>query len=129
MLAVDTNLIVRYLTQDTPGQWQQAQAVIDKADIFVSITVLLETAWVLRRTYGYDGIAVAKALRAFAGLPRVSIQQYEVVRQALDWTEKGLDFADALHLASAQDCEAFVTFDRRFLREASRVTDRSVRAP
>ena len=43
MLAVDTNLIVRYLTGDHPGQSAKARAVIEGEDVFVSTTVLLAT--------------------------------------------------------------------------------------
>jgi hypothetical protein len=42
MLAVEPNLIVRYLTGDHPGQSAKARAVIDGEDVFVSTTVLLE---------------------------------------------------------------------------------------
>jgi predicted nucleic acid-binding protein len=52
MLAVDTNLIVRYLTGDHPKQSAKARAVIDGEDVFVSTAVALETEWVLRRVYG-----------------------------------------------------------------------------
>jgi predicted nucleic acid-binding protein len=40
------------------------------------------------------------------------------VAQALVWAEAGVDFADALHLASAASCEAFVTFDKQLARRA-----------
>jgi len=43
MLAVDTNLIVRYLTGDHPKQSAKARAVIDGDNVFVSTTVVLET--------------------------------------------------------------------------------------
>jgi predicted nucleic acid-binding protein len=72
MLAVEPNLIVRYLTGDHPGQSAKARAVIDGEDVFVSTTVLLETEWVLRSVYSFDSTQVCAALRAFAGLPRVS---------------------------------------------------------
>jgi predicted nucleic acid-binding protein len=52
MLAIDTNLIVRYLTGDHPEQSPKARALIDSEDVFVCTTVLLETEWVLRSVYG-----------------------------------------------------------------------------
>src|SRR3954469_11093410 len=67
MLAIDTNLIVRYLTGDHPRQSVKARAVIDGEDVFVCTTVVLETEWVLRSVYGYDAVKVCAALRAFAG--------------------------------------------------------------
>ena len=129
MLAVDTNLIVRYLTGDHPRQSAKARAVIDGADIFVSTTVLLETEWVLRSVYSYDSAQVCAALRAFAGLPRVALEDPALVATALDRTAHGLDFADALHLGRAEDCGAFVTFDQPLIRAARAAGLRNVRAP
>jgi predicted nucleic-acid-binding protein len=129
MLAIDTNVIVRYLADDHPSQSARAQALIDEEVVFVSATVLLETEWVLRSVYEYPAGPLAKALRAFAGLPHVVIEDARFVAQALDWMEDGLDFADALHLARAKACEAFVTFDQRFARHANRLGGITVRTP
>jgi hypothetical protein len=74
MLAIDTNLIVRYLTGDHPAQSARAGSLIDGNDIFVSTTVLLETARVLRSVYAYPADQFSKALRAFAGLPGVTLE-------------------------------------------------------
>ncbi len=49
MLAIDTNLIVRYLTADHPEQSARAKALIEGAEVFVCTTVVLETEWVLQR--------------------------------------------------------------------------------
>jgi predicted nucleic acid-binding protein len=84
MLAVDTNLIVRYLTGDHPRQSAKSRAVVDGDEVFVSTTVVLETEWVLRSVYGYDSAGVCAALRAFAGLPRVSLEDPGLVATALD---------------------------------------------
>jgi predicted nucleic acid-binding protein len=129
MLAVDTNLIVRYLTGDHPGQSAKARAVIDGEDVFVSTTVLLETEWVLRSVYGFDSTQVCTALRAFAGLPRVSLEDPALVATALDRTAHGLDFADALHLGRAEDRGDFVTFDRRLIKAARAAGLGNVRVP
>lgn len=129
MLGIDTNLVVRYLTADHPAQSAKARALIDGEDVFVCTTVLLETEWVLRSAYGYAVGEVATALRAFAGLPRVSLEDPRLAAQALDWMERGLDFADALHLAKAAECEAFASFDRRFAAAANRLGGVRVRAP
>jgi predicted nucleic acid-binding protein len=93
--------IVRYLTGDHPKRSARARRLIDGNDVFVSTTVLLETEWVLRSVYGFAGGSLVAALRGFAGLPRVTIEDAGLAAQALDWTEASLDFADALHLAKA----------------------------
>jgi predicted nucleic acid-binding protein len=129
MFAIDTNLIVRYLTGDHREQSAKARNLIDGEDVFVCTTVLMETEWVLRSVYGFAAAQLAKALRAFAGLPRVTLQDARLVAQALDWMERGMDFADALHLAKADGCEAFVSFDQRFARAANRLGAVKVRAP
>ena len=121
MRAVDTNVVVRYLTGDDPGQAARARAVIDAGDVCVSTTVLLESEWVLRSVYGLSRTEVAAALRAFAGLPGLSVESPAVLSEALDHAERGMDFADALHLGAAARCEALLTFDLRFIEQAGEV--------
>jgi predicted nucleic acid-binding protein len=129
MIAIDTNIVVRYLTDDHPEQGMKARALIDNTEVFVGTAVLLETEWVLRRVYGFAAAPLAKALRGFAGLRHVTLEDPDLAARALDWMETGLDFADALHLAKAADCEAFVTFDRRFARAANKLGTVRVRTP
>jgi predicted nucleic acid-binding protein len=121
MHAIDTNLVVRYLTGDHPAQSAKAKALIDGKDVFVCTTVLLESEWVLRSVYGYEPEQLAQALRAFAGLPRVALEDDALAARALDWMMKGMDLADALHLLQSEGCEAFVTFDTRFKKMANRL--------
>jgi predicted nucleic-acid-binding protein len=129
MLAIDTNIVVRYLIGDHVLQTARAKALVDNEDSFVSTTVLLETEWVLRSLYGQPDAQLAKALRGFAGLPHVTVENAGQVAQALDWLDGGMDFADALHLAKATNCDAFVTFDQRLTRTANRLGTLTVRAP
>ena len=128
MLAIDTNLIVRYLTGDHPRQSRKARALIDAENVFVCTSVLLETEWVLRSAYGFTSVEVATALGAFAGLANVTLEDAALIAKALDWTARGMDFADALHLAKAQGCDAMVTFDRRFARAAAKLSNIEVRS-
>lgn len=118
MRALDTNIVVRYLTGDDPDQAAKARAVIDAGPVFVSTTVLLECDWVLRSAYGFGGGEVAAALRAFAGLPSVLVESSAMLAQALDRAASGMDLADSLHLGAAGRCEAMLTFDRRFIEMA-----------
>ena len=92
--------------------------MIDAGHVFVSTTVLLESEWVLRSAYGLAGKEIAMALRAFAGLPGVSVERPDLIAEALDRAENGMDFADALHLGAAARCEAMLTFDQRFIELA-----------
>ena len=129
MLAVDTNIIVRYLTRDDAKQFAKASALIRNEEVYVCTTVLLETEWVLRRGYRFSRERIIAALAAFAGLPRVRLEDPTVIARALHWTRGGMDFADALHLAKAQGCEAFVSFDQRLAAAANAMSEVKVRAP
>jgi hypothetical protein len=51
------------------------------------------------------------------------------VVKAFDWTQRGIDFADALHLAKAVGCDAFVSFDQRLISVADAFGDVKVRLP
>jgi predicted nucleic-acid-binding protein len=112
VLAIDTNIIVRYLTQDHPEQSPRARALIMNNSIWVSTTVLLEIEWVLRSAYGLTKLHILDALAAFSDLPQVRVEDPDLLEKGLAWARMGMDFADALHLAEAQSCDAFVTFDR-----------------
>ena len=129
MLAIDTNLIVRYLVNDDPGQAARARKLIDNNDVFVCTTVMLETEWVLRSVYGFSAAQCARALSDFAGLPRVILEDAACVAKALGWMREGVDFADGLHLAKAEGCDAFVSFDRNFAKAANALGGINVRAP
>jgi predicted nucleic-acid-binding protein len=129
MIAIDTNLVVRYLTDDDPQQSPRARALIAQNEVWLATTVLLEASWVLRSTHRLSDVDTARALRSFVGLQTVSLQHPFVAAQAFEWTEGGMDFADALHLAAASGCEAFATFDERLVRAAARRDGVEVRRP
>jgi len=118
MLAVDTNVLVRYLVNDDEAQLARATEIVEHGPIFVSPTVILESEWVLRGFYRLSRPAVFRALEAFCGAPGVKVGDAAAVERAFRLAERGLDFADALHLAQAQGCEAFVTFDENLVRKA-----------
>ena len=128
MLAVDTNIVVRLLTRDHPEQSARVLAIIERVDVFVSTTVLLETEWALRRSYGFTGPDVIRALTNLIALEHVHVEHPQRLADVLSWAGQGMDFADALHLASAGGCEGFLTFDQRMIRYAERV-GMDVRAP
>lgn len=91
---------------------------IDAGDVFIGTTVLLETEWVLCSVYGFAREDVARALGALAGLPGVSVENPTLLAEALQRTQAGMDFADALHLGAASRCEAMLSFDGRFIEAA-----------
>lgn len=129
MRAIDTNIIVRLLTDDNADQVARAKRLVEAGEVFVATTVLLETEWVLRSTYALTPRDIVHGLRQIVGVPQIRVEDPERVARALDWAEAGLDFADALHLAAAQDCDAFMSFDRRLQKAAAGVSDITVIEP
>lgn len=129
MLAIDTNVVVRLLVGDHPDQSARARELIDRDKVLAPTTVVLESEWVLRGAYGLAKADVLAALRAFAGLPNVTLQEPGRVAAALKWADGGMDFADALHLAAAADCEAFVTFDQKMAKASEGLNTPAVREP
>lgn len=127
MHAVDTNVLVRLLTNNDPEQTRRATALFKKETIFIPKTVLLETEWVLRRLYRLDGNVVVNAFRKLSGLANVEIEQPLVIIQALQWCEEGMDFADALHLASSQRANKFATFDEKMKKSVRTGTKPAVK--
>jgi predicted nucleic-acid-binding protein len=118
MLSIDTNIIVRALLGDNPVQSDQARALIRANRVWVSTTVLLEVEWVLRSAYKLPKSDVIANLTDFVGLANVTLQEHERVATALGWAAKGMDFADALHLAATQSSDSFVTFDQQLVTKA-----------
>lgn len=116
MIAADTNVIIRLLTGDEPRQTEQSRRLFETETIFLPKTVLLEAEWVLRRLYRLDPLPVAKALDGLVSLPNVRCEDEAAVRQALDWKREGMDFADALHLASSRTASRFATFDLAMIK-------------
>ena len=129
MIAIDTNIIVRLLTQDDLSQYKKAYNLLNKYEVFITETVILETEWVLRFAYDYKVDQIANALIQLLGLPNVHINHPERVAQAIAWHSKGLDFADALHLANSQHCKEFFTFDKKMINAAKRIDKLNVHEP
>ncbi|HEX3917217.1 MAG TPA: type II toxin-antitoxin system VapC family toxin [Caulobacteraceae bacterium] len=121
MLALDTNVLVRFLTRDDPVQSPRARDLLRDNDTWAGVTVLLETEWVLRSVYRYAAPEFLAAIRALGGLARLEIEEVTAVLRALGWHEQGMDFADALHAALGNHCEAFATFDKACIEAAAQV--------
>jgi predicted nucleic-acid-binding protein len=129
MIAVDTNVVIRLLTQDDEPQYNRSLKLFQEQDIFIPDTVILETEWVLRFAYQFDPVEICKALRNLFGLPNVQVANASLMAQVLQWHENGLDFADALHLAQSQSCSAIYTFDDKFVKRAINLTECQVLQP
>lgn len=118
MIAIDTNIIVRLLVQDDPVRFQSSKKLFEHGQIFVADTVILETEWVLRFAYDYTPDQVCGFLRKLFGLPNVHVANPALLAHAINWHEKGLDFADAFHLALSQQHACLKSFDAQFIKRS-----------
>lgn len=121
MVAIDTNVAVRLLTNDDHAQTMKVVALFKSNEIFIPKTVVLETEWVLRAVYQLDRQTVNDSLRGLLSLERVVPEDEEALFAALDVHEKGMDFADALHLASSRRADSFATFDAQLQKTAKKL--------
>jgi predicted nucleic-acid-binding protein len=122
MTAVDTNVLVRVITNDDHAQAARAAAFLRARDrVFVAKTVLLELEGVLRSAYRIDRRGMVSALRGLLSIRNIEIEDEGSVRLAIEWHEHGLDFADALHVASGGPEHTFATFDVTLHRTARRI--------
>jgi predicted nucleic-acid-binding protein len=100
MIAIDTNIIIRLMTRDDEEQYQKSLKLFQNKNIFIADTVILETEWVLRFAYKFKSVEICQAFRKVFGLPNVYLTNERLILQIIEWHEKGLDFADAFHLAA-----------------------------
>ena len=129
MAAVDTNIVVRFLTQDDALQFKQSMRIFKTQDVFIADTVILESEWVLRFAYEFKPGQIADAFKKLLGLPNVAVQNSLKISLVIDWYERVLDFADAMHLAASRNHTQFYTFDKRFIKLAQGLSDYMVKNP
>ena len=105
MIAVDTNVVLRYLLADDPGQFRSAKKLITSHEpALITDVVLAETVWTLTgKRYGFDKTQICEVVRALVGDQGFTFENAQVIWSALRDYEgsktirgKSLDFADAL---------------------------------
>ena len=122
MIAVDTNILVRYTMRDDPQQTKVATRFLHEHNCLVLRSVVMELVWVLSSGYSLPKSAIAERVRQILRLSTVYTEDADNILLALRWYEKGMDFADALHLAiSIGSADGFSTFDRKFANVAKRL--------
>lgn len=120
MIGLDTNVIVRYLAQDDPAQSARATRLIERElderePGYVSLIVLVETCWVLRRLYGATATELRDTVRDLLDARQLAVENRVVVARALTRAvADGVDIADALIAEGAAHagCARTVTFDK-----------------
>jgi predicted nucleic-acid-binding protein len=129
MTGLDTNVLVRYLAQDEPKQAARATRLIEEElsvaePGFISLVVLVELCWVLRRLYSASADELLATVEDLLNTPRFQLDRRDVVTATVQFMKAGesakAGFADALiaQLAAAQGCSRTVTFDKAAVRYA-----------
>ena len=122
MRAVDTNILARYYLRDDAVQGRIAADLLSGGDIFVPKTVILELEWFLRYVAEQLEDRVLDCLAHLIALPGITVEDHDEIEVALNHSRKGIDFADALHLAASKACSELLTFDdRRYARRARKL--------
>ena len=117
-IAVDTNVLVRYLTWDDERQASAAAKAIEEGEaIIVPTIVLCELVWVLKRAYRCAGPEIIRILRRLVAVRAVEIER-PAAQAGIAMLARGGDFADGVvrHEADRAKCDRLVTFDRGFAR-------------
>jgi predicted nucleic-acid-binding protein len=124
MIGLDTNILVRYLTQDDPIQSLRATEIIErrlteKNPGFVSIVTMVETVWVLDRAYRLTTNEIAAAVERMLQIDVLVLENEQEVFNAMIALKEGQgSFADATiaALGTRAGCSCTLTFDRKALR-------------
>jgi predicted nucleic-acid-binding protein len=127
VIGLDTNILVRYLTQDDPAQAAKANEVIGQATtrgerLHIDVVGLCELFWVLVGPYGLARGTVADTLEKMLDTSLLSFEDKDLVREATAQFRRGPgDFAD--YLIGARNrragCDRTLTFDRALRKSAS----------
>lgn len=123
MIALDTNVLVRYFVEDDPVQTPAAQELVKgltpRHRGFISREVAIEVVWVLDRTYGFSSAQIEAALMRLIATDSLEVEVSQDVAQAAAGYARGeADFADLMILAAAKRAGAgpLYTFDRKLAR-------------
>ncbi len=121
MIGLDTNVLVRYVVRDDPGQTAAATRLVESectpdSPGIVTLVVLCELVWVLERGYRYDRGEIAGVLRRLLGAQEIRVERSDLAWQALNGYEDGAaGFADVvIGLCGREEgAESTWTFDRK----------------
>ena len=120
MIGLDTNVLVRHLVQDDPGQSRRASRLISQECTretpgFINRIVLCELVWVLESAYGYPKETIAGVLEKVLRTSQFRVEDVQSAWTAFRLYRKGkADFADCLlgTVNHRQGCDRTVTFDQ-----------------
>ena len=117
----DTNVFLRYLTNDIPAQADAVEALLHRASdgeiiLLINSLVIAEIVWTLESYYGLARASIKEKILAILNTPGIETAEGDLLLQAIFWYEdKNIDFVDAFNAAwmMAEGLEATYTFDRK----------------
>ena len=123
MIGLDTNVIIRYLTQDDKKKAALATKLFEhklshKAPGFISLVVIVEVVWVLEACYNVEKKQLVEILESLLSSRQLVVERADLVRVGIKlFVDSGADFSDALVVAisNAAGCKQTVTFDKKAL--------------
>jgi predicted nucleic-acid-binding protein len=126
VIALDTNVLVRFLVEDDPSQTEKARRVLQKAvdsnsSCFISDIVMCEVVWVLESSYKFRRPEISHILGRLLRATHLSFSSIEQLARSLEaYRMRRGGFADFLirEHARANGCEAVATFDGDLLKES-----------
>ena len=121
MTGLDTDVLLHFLIQDETQRTTMATRFIeanctDRAPCWISLIVLCELAWVMKRAYGMDRSEIHNVLETILHIRQFCVAESDILQRALNEVRlKQVDFADALigRLNLEAGCDRTVTFDHR----------------
>ncbi|WP_373747367.1 type II toxin-antitoxin system VapC family toxin [Neisseria dentiae] len=118
-IAIDTNVLVRLFVNDDEAQQNTAVELLEQAEsVIIPTTVLIETVWVLNRSYKIPLADILALLRDFvSSVPKLVVQENEI-EAGFAMMERNGDFADGINAfcGAMLGAEQFVTFDKQAAR-------------
>ena len=113
---LDTNVLVRHLTGDPPGQARRATALLRaRHELILTDLVLAEMVYVLESFYERPRLEIAELTRALLALPSIAVVDHDLLLRAVElYEDVRLDFAEAYlaALAELSDVNQVASFDR-----------------
>jgi len=124
MIGLDTNILLRYLTQDDPLQSPKANEILERHLTtrnpgFVSVVAMVETAWVLDRAYGLSPQEIAAVVERLLQLEVLVIEnELQVFTAMVALKQSEGSFADVMiaELGTRAGCSYTLTFDQKAAR-------------
>lgn len=122
MIAIDTNVILRFLTRQPKAQFEAARALFQKGDLFVCTPVVMEVYFTLTGSVlAFSDAQALAAMDAVLQLPGVTVQSADEVFAAIAYARPGMPFKDACVLAFSASATDLRTFDKGFVKHAARL--------